>query len=131
MSSNSAASSFSRIFTPLGWVFSILPSLLLLFSGTMKFIKPAGMEEGMQRLGWQMSQATGLGILEIVCTIIYLVPQTAVLGAILLTAFMGGAVATHVRVGDPYITQVVVGILIWAGLWLRDPKLRDFIPLNR
>ena len=77
-----------------------------------------------------MSQMTGLGILEAACTIVYLIPRTAYLGAILLTAYMDGAVATHVRVGEPFYLQVGLGVLVWLGLYLRDPRIRELIPLR-
>jgi hypothetical protein len=115
----------------LGWVLSILPCLLLFMSASMKFIKPTGFDEGMAHMGWPVSTASPLGILEISCTIIYLIPKTAVLGAILLAAYMGGAVATHVRIGDPFYVQVLVGVLVWLGLWLREPRLRALIPFRQ
>ena len=70
----------------------------------------------------------GLGILEIACTIIYAIPQTAVLGAILLTGYMGGAIATHVRVGEGVIPHIIIGVLVWLGLFLREPRLRAILP---
>lgn len=79
-----------------GYIASALPVLLLIFSAFGKFVKPEGMEANIEPLGWKMSQMTGLGILEIACAIIFLIPRTAVLGAILLTAYLGGATATHV-----------------------------------
>ena len=105
-----------------GYIITALPVLGLLMSGLVKIIQPAGAELDveMKRLGWDISQATALGILELACTIIYLIPRTAVLGAILVTAYLGGATATHVRFGDPFIFPVIFGILIWLGLWLRD-----------
>ncbi|NOT47105.1 MAG: DoxX family protein [Acidobacteria bacterium] len=114
----------------IGWVLSILPVLMLLFSATGKFLKPDGIEEGVKAIGWRMDQLTGLGIVELSSTILYLIPKTAVLGAILLTAYMGGAVATHVRVSEPFYFQVLLGVLIWLGLWLRDARLRDLLPLR-
>lgn len=114
----------------IGWVLTILPVLMLLFSATGKFLKPAGMEEGLKSIGWRMDQLTGLGIIELSCTILYLIPKTAVLGAILLAAYMGGAVATHVRVGEPFYFQVVIGVVLWLGLWLRDARLRELLPLR-
>ncbi len=114
-----------------GWVFSILPSLLLFFSAAGKFMKPAGMEEALQALGWRMDQMTGLGILEVSVVIIYLIPRTSFLGAILVTGYMGGAIATHVRIGDFFIVaHVVIGVFIWLGLWLRDARLRQLLPLR-
>ena len=113
-----------------GYIISALPVLLLIFSASGKFFKPDGMEANIEQLGWKMSQMTGLGILEAVCVILFLIPRTAVLGAILLTAYLGGATATHVRIGDPFIIPVIAGMLIWLGLYLRDPRLRALVPLR-
>ena len=73
----------------------------------------------------------GLGILEVACTVIYLIPRTAVLGAILLTGYLGGATATHVRIGEPWFMPVLLGVVVWLGIYLRDPRLRALIPLRR
>lgn len=114
-----------------GWVLSILPSLLLLFSATAKFLKPEGMEESLKPLGWRIDQMTGLGILEASVVILYLIPRTSVLGAILLTGYMGGAIATHVRIGDYFIlAHVLIGVFAWLGIWLREPRLRELAPLR-
>ncbi len=114
-----------------GYVVTALPVLMLFFSAAMKFIKPAGFSEGMTLLGWPDHLAFTLGILELGCTIIYLIPRTAVLGAILLTGYLGGATATHVRIGDPsFIGAVIFGIMIWLGLYLRDARIRALIPLR-
>lgn len=113
-----------------GWVISVLPALLLLMSATMKFIQPAGFDEGLKHMGWDANTIFYIGIVELVCTILYLIPRTAVLGAILLTGYMGGAIATHVRVGDLVIIQVLLGIVIWGGLYLRDERVRRLIPFN-
>jgi hypothetical protein len=114
-----------------GRIMSAVPVLMLLFSAVMKFVKPPGSEEGFAHLGWSLGLATGLGILELGCTVVYLIPRTAILGAILLTGYMGGAIATHVRVGDAVYLHIVFGVFIWGGLWLRDPRLRALIPLVR
>jgi uncharacterized membrane protein YphA (DoxX/SURF4 family) len=113
-----------------GRVMSALPVLMLLFSAVMKFVKPPGFAEGMTKLGIPESLATGLGILELVCVIFYVIPRTAVLGAILLTGYLGGAILTHLRVGDPFIGPIVFGAFIWGGLFLRDPRIRALIPLR-
>jgi len=84
-----------------GRIISALPVLLLLFSGVMKLMKPPAVVEGFAHYGLPMSLALGIGILEIACTVVYVIPQTSVLGAILMTAYLGGATATNVRVGDP------------------------------
>lgn len=113
-----------------GRIVSALPVLMLLMSAIMKFVQPAGMEEGMAQLGWDISKAFGLGVLELACVLIYVIRQTSVLGAILLTGYLGGAVATHVRVGDPWIVPVVLGVLLWLGLYLREPRLRSLLPFR-
>jgi hypothetical protein len=117
-----------------GWVLTILPAAALIFSGVMKFLQPGTPEEAAKYLdpiGWKLEQLHGLGYLELTCVILYLIPQTAVLGAILVTGYIGGIIATHVRVGDfgiaPFIT---ICVLIWLGLFLRYPKLRRLIPFN-
>ncbi len=114
-----------------GRILSTVPCLLLLFSAVMKLIKPAGTAEGFAHLGIPLTHATGLGILEIACTVIYLIPRTSVLGAILLTGYLGGATLTHLRVGDPFLMQPLLGVLLWGGLFLREPRLRALIPLKR
>jgi uncharacterized membrane protein YphA (DoxX/SURF4 family) len=112
-----------------GRVLSVLPCLMLLFSGVMKFNRTPSLEEGFAHLQIDIGLAFGLGVLEIACTVIYLIPRTAVLGAILLTGYLGGAMLTHLRVGDPWIVQSLLGVALWGGLWLRDPRLRALIPL--
>lgn len=116
-----------------GYVLSALPVLMLTMSGMMKLAKPPGFEEGLAKMGWEESQMLGLAIVELACMILYLIPRTAVLGAILVTGYLGGAVATHVRIGDPVvniITPVVLGMLAWLGLYLRDARLRELLPLR-
>lgn len=114
-----------------GLALSYLPCLLLLVSAAFKFMGGPDFEKGFtEHMGWPMAMAPTIGVLEIVCTVLYLIPRTAVLGAILLAAYMGGAVATHVRVGDPWITQVLVGAALWGGLWFRDARVRALIPFK-
>ena len=114
-----------------GRIMSALPVLMLLMSAVMKFMKPASVVEGFAHLGFPESLALGLGILEIACTVVYVIPRTAVLGAILLTGYLGGATVTHLRVGDPFFMPVILGMLVWGGLFLRDARLRALIPLRR
>ncbi|MCE9527733.1 MAG: DoxX family protein [Planctomycetales bacterium] len=113
-----------------GRVVSVVPVLMLLMSAVMKFLKPPGMEEGLKHIGWTEDQMFMLGVIELVCTILYMVPQTSVLGAILLTGYLGGATATHVRVGDAWFATVIPGVLVWLGLFLRDARLRRLLPLR-
>ena len=111
-----------------GRVISALPVLFLLIDGIMKLVKPPVVVEATVKLGYSETVIVGLGIMLLACTIIYLIPRTAVLGAILLTGYLGGAIATHVRVGDPLFTiifPVILGTMIWGGLYLRDERLRS------
>jgi len=114
-----------------GYILSALPTLLLLFSGAMKLVKPPSVMEGFVRLGYDESLALGIGLVELVCTILYLVPRTSILGAILLTGYLGGATATHLRIGEPYYAAVLLGVLVWGGLFLREERLRVLIPLRK
>jgi 4-hydroxy-3-methylbut-2-en-1-yl diphosphate synthase IspG/GcpE len=113
-----------------GRVLSALPVLVLLVSAVMKFVKPAAVVEGFTHLGWPERYALGLGIVELGCTAVYLIPRTAVLGAILMTGFLGGAIATHVRIGEPFYLQAILGVLVWGGLFLRDDRLRALLPMR-
>ena len=113
-----------------GRVVSALPVLMLLMSGVMKLVKPDFVVDSFRDLGWPESLALCLGILEISCTVVYLIPRTSVLGAILLTGYLGGATATHVRIGDPFFAPIILGVLVWLGLFLRDSRLRALFPLR-
>jgi len=113
-----------------GRIASAVPVLMLLFSAFMKFSQPPSFVEGFTKFGYQMNQAVTIGIVELLCTVLYLIPRTSVLGAILLTGYLGGAVATHVRIGDPaFVGALFFGILVWVGLYLRDPRIRTLVPL--
>jgi hypothetical protein len=110
-----------------------LPALFLLVDGIMKLIKPAPVVEATVRLGYPENVILPLGIILTACTILYLIPRTSVLGAILLTGYLGGAIATHVRVSESLfsiIFPVIFGVLIWGGLYLRDNRLRGLIPVR-
>jgi len=113
-----------------GRILSALPVLMLLFSGVLKLIKPALVVEEFARLGYPESLVLGIGLLELACTVVYVIPRTSIIGAILLTAYLGGATATHVRISDPFFIPIVVGGLVWAGLFLREDRLRALIPLR-
>jgi hypothetical protein len=113
-----------------GRIISILPALFLLLDGIMKIVKPAFVVEATVQLGYPESVIVGLGVVLVACTILYLIPRTAVLGAILLTGYLGGAVATHVRVGGPVFSilmPVILGAMLWAGLYLRDERVRSLV----
>ena len=121
----------SKIMLWTGRVISTLLVSLLLFSGAMKLTKSADVLAEFDRLGYSDSVILGIGILEIACALVYAVPRTSVLGAILLTGYLGGATASHVRIGDQFFGPVLLGVLVWLGLYLRDPRLRALIPLRR
>jgi DoxX-like family len=121
----------NRLWT--GRILSALPTLFLLFDGILKLFKPAPVVNTTVDLGYPESVIIPLGIVLTLCTILYAIPRTAVLGTILLTGYLGGAVATHVRAGGPVlwiVFPVIVGLLIWGGLSLRDDRLRVLIPLR-
>lgn len=113
-----------------GRVISALPVLLFIFSGAMKLTKSAAVVDGFAHLGYPDRLVLGLGILELACTAVYVIPQTAVVGAILLTGYLGGAIATHLRIGEPFFAQIILGVLVWLGLYLRDGRIRMLIPLR-
>lgn len=118
-----------------GWALSGLVILFLVMDTTMKLLNlPVVTQTGLT-LGWPVGTARLLGTILLVCTALYAYPRTAILGAVLLTGYLGGAVATHLRVDSPLFTHILfgvyLGILAWGGLWLRDPRLQALFPLRR
>jgi hypothetical protein len=113
-----------------GRILSTLAVLLFVFTAMFSLLKPAAAMQGFVHYGYPQSALLRIAIVEILCAIVYAIPRTAVLGAILLTGYLGGATATHVRVGEPPILAIIVGIVVWAGLYLRDRRLRALIPLR-
>jgi hypothetical protein len=117
-----------------GRIMSAVPILFLLFDSVIKLMKIDAVVKGFRELGYSPDIAVGIGTLLLVCVILYAIPQTSILGAILLTGYLGGAVATQVRVGNPLFSHVLfptyVGALIWGGLYLREGRLRALLPLR-
>ncbi len=114
-----------------GRVMSALPVLLVLFGSVMKLMKTAAVIEGFARTGVPERLIVPVGLIELTCVVVYLIPRTAVLGAILMTGLLGGATITTLRVGDPtFPMPVVLGMMAWGGLFLRDVRLRALIPLR-
>jgi hypothetical protein len=117
-----------------GRVVSGLTVLFLLVDGIMKVMKAPVAVQGSIQLGYPESVVAGIGVVLLVCTLLYVIPRTSILGAILLTGYLGGAIATHVRVADPLFTHVLfpvyVGVMVWGGLFLRDNRLRVLISSN-
>lgn len=115
-----------------GRVMSALPVLFVLMGSVMKLMKLPAVVEGFTRAGLPASLIIPVGIIELVCVVVYLVPSTSVLGAILMTGLLGGATITTLRIGDPtYPMPVILGMLAWGGLFFRDARLRDLIPLRK
>jgi hypothetical protein len=115
-----------------GRVLTALPALMLAVSGALKLRGGQQVVEAFTgTFGFRAASLTPIGLLELGCTALYLVPRTSVLGAVLLTGYLGGAVVTHVRIGDNPLGPVLVGVLVWGGLFLRDARIRALLPLRR
>jgi hypothetical protein len=119
-----------------GRVLSGLVIVFLLFDGAIKLVPWPVVTETMERMGYGSSEtlARSLGLITLVCTVLYAVPPTSILGAILLTGYLGGAIASHVRIGNPLFSHVLfglyLGLILWGGLWLRDRSLRALMPFS-
>jgi hypothetical protein len=120
------------------WGGRVLSGLGVAFMGmdaAGKLLQPPQVVEGTTSLGYQASVIFPLGVVQVLCLVLYLVPRTAALGAVLWTGYLGGAIATHVRIGNPLFSHVLfpiyVAALFWGGLWLRDARLRSVLPLRR
>jgi hypothetical protein len=132
MSSENQPGTVSKKALWAGRIISAIAVLMLLFSGVVKLLGPEAVVKEFARLGYAPGRVVlVIGIIEITCAIIYAIPRTAVLGAILMTAYLGGATATHVRIGDPFFNPIIPGILVWLGLYLRDPRLRALVPITK
>lgn len=118
-----------------GWIVTGLVGAFLAMSASFKFFTPDMALETMGTLGWPDHHLLLIGIVESVCVVLYLIPRTAMLGAVLETALLGGAVATQVRIDNPLFSHelfgVYLGVLVWLGLWLRDGRVRALLPLRR
>lgn len=115
-----------------GRVLSAVPILMLLMSAAMKLTHQPQMIAMLgNHLGFRDSAITGIGLLELVCVVLYAIPATSLVGAVMVTAYMGGAVASHVRVGDPFPMPIILATLAWLGLYLRDRRLRALLPFKR
>jgi len=115
-----------------GRVMSALPVLMILFGSILKLMKSASIIEGCARAGISERLIVPIGVIEMLCVVLYAIPRTAVLGAILMTGLLGGATITNLRINDPsYPLPVILGLLAWGGLFLRDLRLRELIPLRK
>ncbi|HJP59252.1 MAG TPA: DoxX family protein [Gemmatimonadaceae bacterium] len=118
-----------------GRILSGLGAVFMLFDATIHLLKPAAVVEGFAKLGFPINTAVPIAIVEFVCIILYLIPRTSIFGAILLTGYLGGAIATQLRVGAPLFSTLLfpiyVALFLWGGLYLRDPLVRTIIPTRR
>lgn len=114
-----------------GFALSAIPSFIMILAATAKLTHKASMVTGMARFGVAENQLFTIGVLEITCAIIYLIPQTSVLGGILVAAYLGGATATVFRAGHPAFAPVVLGVFAWLGLYLREPRLHALTPFRK
>lgn len=133
MSSSNQTTTVSNRRPWAGLIISAIPILFLFMDGIMKLFKPAVVVETTVKLGYSESVIFPLGIVLLICTILYTIPRTSVLGAILLTGYLGGAVATHVRASGSLfeiLFPAMMGALVWGGLYLRDERLRALLPLR-
>jgi hypothetical protein len=113
-----------------GRILSGLAVALFIVTGSFALLKPAMATQGFAHYAYPDGVLQRIIATELLCALIYAVPRTSVLGAILLTGYLGGATATHVRVGEPFYLPIIVGIVVWLGLYLRDERLRALIPLR-
>jgi hypothetical protein len=115
-----------------GRVITAITGVFVLTSGlNLLFIRSADVREGFAKFGFSENAMTAIGAAAFLASLLYLIPRTAVLGAILMTGYMGGAIATHVRVNDPtFVAPLVIGILVWLGLFLREERLGSLLPLR-
>ena len=118
-----------------GVTLSVLAVLFLIFDGVIKLLDLEMVRQSMAELGYPVGIAVGIGVLELACLALYVVPRTSVLGAVLLTGYLGGAIATHVRIANPLFSHVLfptyVAALLWGGLFLRDHRLRALLPIRQ
>ena len=115
-----------------GRVASALPAIGLILSGVMKVTHNADLvKQFVGHLGFPEGAMTPIGVVEITCAILYAIPATSVLGAVLLTGYLGGAIAAHVRLGEGFVPVAILGILVWGGLFLRDARIRALLPLRK
>ena len=133
MESDSSAAPVSKAALWTGRIISAIVALFLLMAGIMDLVQPPFVMEGMVKYGYPVGSVMGIGLALLAGVVLYVIPRTSVLGAIVLTGYLGGAVSTHVRAGDPVarmLVPVVFGILTWGGLYLRDHRLRTHLPVR-
>jgi len=132
MSSTAQAAPTSAGMLWTGRILTVLVALFLIFDCSVKLVKAPSAVQGSVQLGYPESTVVPIGVVLLVCLVLYLIPRTSILGAVLLTGYLGGATATMVRASSPWILfPVLIGMLVWAGIYFRDDQLRAMIPLRR
>jgi hypothetical protein len=132
MSATATTAPASRGMLWTGRILTVLITLFLLFDSSIKLVKAPAAVQGTVQLGYPESKIVPIGLVLLASLVLYLLPRTSILGAILLTGYLGGATATMVRVSSPWILfPVLIGVLAWAALYLRDERVRALIPLRR
>lgn len=122
----------SKVLVRVGWGFTALAAFALVSSASLKIIREANnVEYIIGKFGYPAEFLVAIGVVELVCTLLYVWPRTSALGAVLLTAYLGGAVATHVRISESPATPIILASIMWLGLYLRDARLRDLLPLRK
>ena len=121
---------FSKTLNRLGYTVSGISILFLLVDSIMKVLMHPMHVEGSAQLGWSANAVQPIGIVLLLCTLLYTIPRTAIVGAVMLTAYLGGAVATVARIGEPFYFPVLFGVLIWVGLYMREQRIRLFFLSN-
>jgi hypothetical protein len=122
----------NKVMTVAGWVIAGLVSLMMVVSGSMKLMNPPSFtEQWVGTFGYPSNLALYIGLVELSCAVLYLIPPTAILGAVLLTGYLGGAIATHVRIHDNFVAPAIVGVFVWLAVYLRDARVRALLPIMR
>jgi hypothetical protein len=130
MQSSTPPAAASRTSLWAGRILSALAVLLFAFTATFSLLKPEVAKQGFAHYGYPEGDFLRIILVEITCAIVYAIPRTSILGAILLTGYLGGAVSTHVRAGEPFFLPIIAGVVVWLGLYLRDERLRALVPLR-
>jgi hypothetical protein len=134
MTATASGATATKLMRPVGFIMSGLVILFLLLDATMKLLQLPVVLETTTQLGWPVTTIFPLGIVLLSCTALYALPRTSVLGAVLLTAYLGGAVSAHARIGSPIFSHLLFGVylgaMLWGGLYLRDDRLRALIPYS-